>query len=113
MKKRTKQKTRLSPEEFKVARAALYDSYGGVKKKKFKPLAELPSYDADRGSSKYQSLISSAPAACGKRTMMSPEMLANETPEVQAEIIRKARRVQPLYNKGNAMYATDLELERK
>lgn len=111
MKKKPSAQKKMTAQQFKEARAALYESYGGVKKKKFKPLSDVGlHYDDDRGSKMYKSVISEKPAACVKNTVMSPENLAKESAEVRDAIIRKAQRVIPLYNKGNAMYATDLEL---
>lgn len=104
---KTPKKKKMSADEFQAARRALFDSYGGVRKKKFKELEPRLQYDVDRGSSQYKSLQTLAPAAHGRNTVMSPENLAKEAPEVRDEIIRKSQRLVPLFNKGPVQYLTD------
>lgn len=106
MAKKPKQK-KMSAEQFKAARQALYDSFGGVKKKQFKELSPRLQYETDRGSARYQSLQTLAPAVHGRNTVMSPENLAKESPEVREEIIRKSQRLVPLYSKGPVQFMTD------
>ncbi len=108
MSKKKKPSTKLSKAEFAAKRKALYDSYGGVKKKQFKELAPRLQHGREDN---YPSLIGTTPVTCGRSNMMEPTVLQKESPEVQAEILRKASRLMPLYNKGGVMYATDLEEE--
>lgn len=97
-------KTKLSKQEYEAQRKALYDSYGGVKKKQFKELAPRLQHGREDN---YPSLIGNAPVACGRTNMMEPMVLQKESPEVQAEILRKASRLVPQYNKGAVQYTPD------
>lgn len=97
----------MTEAEFKAARQALYDSYGGVKKRKFKELTPRLQYDESRSSKQYESLIGNSKAELGRSTVMSPENLAKESPEVREEIIRKSKRLVPLYSKGPVQFMTD------
>ncbi len=97
----------MTAEEFKAARQALYDSYGGVKKRKFQELKPCLKYNEDRGSKQYESLTGTSKAELGRSTVMSPENLAKESPEVREEIIRKSKRLVPLYSKGPVQFMTD------
>lgn len=103
----TKKKTKkqLAYEE---ARKALYASYGGVKKKKFKELG-AGSYEwKERSSGAYKSLESdSIPSVCGRTNMMEPMILQRESPEVQEAILNKASRLLPQYNKGAYQYTPE------
>lgn len=101
----------MSAADFEAQRKALYDSYGGVKKKQFKELA--PRLKHGRGTEEFQSLYGQGKAECGRTNMMEPMVLQKESPEVQAAILEKASRLVPLYNKGGVMYATDLEMSPK
>lgn len=102
MKKKTQKK--MSKEMYEAQRKALYDSYGGVKKKQFKDLApRLEHGHVDP----YKSLIGTGKAECGRTNMMEPMVLQKESPEVQAEILRKASRLVPQYNKGAVQYTPD------
>lgn len=97
----------MTKEEFNAARRALYDSYGGVKKRTFKDLSPRLQYDEERSSKKYESVIGNSKVELGKSTVMSPENLAKESPEVREEIIRKSKRLVPLYSKGPVQFMTD------
>lgn len=102
---------KMSAADFEAQRKALYDSYGGVKKKQFKELA--PRLEHGRSTEEFKSLYGQGKAECGRTNMMEPMVLQKESPEVQEAILRKASRLAPLYNKGGVMYATDLELSPK
>lgn len=99
-----KKQPKMSAAEFEAKRKALYDSYGGVKKKVFKPLAACLEHGRE---DKYPSVIGTGKAECGRLNMMSKENLAKETPEVRDEIIRKSKRLVPLYSKGPVQFMTD------
>lgn len=105
MAKSKKKPTKLSKEAFEAQRKALYDSYGGVKKKKFSELKPVLTHD--RGTEQYPSLYGQGKAECGRTNMMEPMMLQKESPEVQAEILRKASRLAPQYSKGAVQYTPD------
>lgn len=106
-KKQTKQK-KMTKQQFEDARKALYASYGGVKRRKFKDLS-LPDYEwKDRSSDSYKSLEGTGQANCGRTNMMEPTVLQKESPEIQKEIKNKASRLIPLYNKGPIQLATDV-----
>lgn len=104
MAKKTKAK-KMSAADFEAQRKALYDSYGGVKKKQFKELA--PRLEHGRGTDEFKSLYGQGKAECGRTNMMEPMILQKESPEVQAEILRKASRLVPQYNKGAVQYTPD------
>lgn len=95
----------MSTTEYEAKRKALYDSYGGVKKKVFKPLA--PRLEHNRGTDEYKSVVGTGLAECGRHNMMEPMVLQKESPEVQAEILRKASRIVPQFNKGACQYTPD------
>lgn len=98
---------KMKRDEFEAKRKALYDSYGGVKKRKFKPLT-LGAYEwKDRSSEAYKSLEGKGFTNCGRTNMMEPMILMKESPEVQEEILNKMSRLIPLYNKGPIQLATD------
>lgn len=105
MAKKSSKPKKLSAAEFEAQRKALYDSYGGVKKKKFKDLA--PRLQHDRSTDEYKSLYGQGKAECGRTNMMELMILQKESPEVQAEILRKASRLVPQYNKGAVQYTPD------
>ena len=94
--------------QYEAARSALYDSYGGVKPRKSKPL--VVDYYSDGSGDKYKSLTSSKPVVCGVTSIMDPHNLSKETPEIQSQIIKKASRVGPLFNKGGYQFGSDYEL---
>lgn len=96
---------KMSAADFEAQRKALYDSYGGVKKKQFKELA--PRLEHGRGTTEFKSLYGQGKAECGRTNMMEPMVLQKESPEVQAEILRKASRLVPQYNKGAVQYTPD------
>lgn len=96
---------KMSATAFEAQRKALYDSYGGVKKKQFKELA--PRLEHGRGTDEFKSLYGQGKAECGRTNMMEPMVLQKESPEVQAEILRKASRLVPQYNKGAVQYTPD------
>lgn len=99
-----KKQSKMSTAEFEAKRKALYDSYGGVKKKSFKPLVACLEHGRE---DKYPSVIGTGKAECGRNNMMEPMVLQKESPEVQAEILRKASRLVPQYNKGAVQYTPD------
>lgn len=99
-----KKQPKMSEQEYKAKRKALYDSYGGVKKKQFKELAPRLQHGREDN---YPSLIGTTPAACGRTNMMEPMVLQKESPEVREEILRKASRLVPQYNKGAVQYTPD------
>lgn len=103
--KKKKPEKKMSKADFAAQRKALYDSYGGVKKKVFKPLstAHLEHGREDN----YPSVIGTSKAECGRSNMMEPMVLQKESPEVQAEILRKASRLVPQYSKGAVQYTPD------
>lgn len=101
---------KMSKAAFAAARKALYDSYGPSKPKKSKPLSV--SYYSDGSREKYPSLETKGMITCSKTSVMSPEVLKNESEEVRAEILNKAKRISPIYNKGNYQYVTDLEMKK-
>lgn len=105
MTKKKKQSTKLSKADYEAQRKALYDSYGGVKKKKFGELKGVLTHD--RGTEQYPSLYGQGKAECGRTNMMEPTVLQKESPEVQAEILRKASRLVPQYSKGAVQYTPD------
>lgn len=105
MAKSKKKSTKLSKADYEAQRKALYDSYGGVKKKKFGELKGVLQHD--RGTEQYPSLYGQGKAVCGRTNMMEPSVLQKESPEVQAEILRKASRLVPQYNKGAVQYTPD------
>lgn len=100
-----KKTTKLSKADFEAQRKKLYDSYGGVKKKVFKELKPVLTHD--RGTEEFPSLYGQGKAECGRTNMMEPMVLQKESPEVQAEILRKASRLVPQYNKGAVQYTPD------
>lgn len=100
-----KKPKRLTAAEFDAKRKALFDSYGGVKKKQFKQLQ--PVLEHNRGTDQYKSLFGTGAANCGKNNIMSLENLAKESPEVRDEIVRKSMRLVPLYSKGPVQFMTD------
>ena len=95
----------MSAEAFEAQRKALYDSYGGVKKKQFKELA--PRFEHGRGTDEFKSLYGQGAAVCGRTNMMEPMVLQKESPEVQEAILRKASRIVPQFNKGACQYTPD------
>lgn len=102
--KKTKKGRKLQ-ENYAAARKALYDSYGGVTKKKFK---DLDASHLNHGrQEEYKSIQSADPAVCGRTNMMEPMVLRQESEEVQAAILRKASRLVPQYNKGAVQYTPD------
>ncbi|MNR09247.1 hypothetical protein D3C85_1254420 [compost metagenome] len=105
MAKKSSKAKKLSKEQFDAQRKAMFDSYGGVKKKQFKELA--PRLEHGRGTSEFKSLYGQGKAECGRTNMMEPMVLQKESPEVQAEILRKASRLVPQYNKGAVQYTPD------
>lgn len=108
MKKKHSKEKKMTKQQFEDARKALYASYGGVKRRKFKDLT-LPAYEwKDRSSDSYRSLEGTGQANCGRTNMMEPMVLQKESPEVQEAILNKASRLIPLYNKGPIQLATDV-----
>ena len=105
MAKKKKQSTKLSKADYDAQRKALYDSYGGVKKKKFSDLKPILTHE--RGIDHIPSLYGQGKAECGRTNMMEPMVLQRESPEVQAEILRKASRLVPQYNKGAVQSTPD------
>jgi len=105
MAKKSSKAKKMSATDFEAQRKALYDSYGGVKKKQFKELA--PRLEHGRGTTEFKSLYGQGKAECGRTNMMEPMILQKESPEVQAEILRKASRLVPQYNKGAVQYTPD------
>ena len=105
MAKKKKQSTKLSKVDYEAQRRALYDSYGGVKKKAFRDLKPVLTHD--RGIDDIPSLYGQGKAECGRTNMMEPMVLQKESPEVQAEILRKASRIVPQFNKGACQYTPD------
>ena len=105
MAKKKKSEKKMSKVEFDAKRKALYDSYGGVKKKAFKSLSTA---HLEHGrEDKYPSVIGTGKAECGRNNMMELMVLQKESPEVQAEILRKASRIVPQFNKGACQYTPD------
>lgn len=102
-----KKPKKLSKAEFADARKALYDSYGGVKRRKFKELKATSYAGEELAGKHYPSLVTNSKAECGRTNMMEPMILQREAPEVQEAIRQKAMRIVPQYNKGNAMYTPD------
>lgn len=102
--KKKKPEKKMSTAEYEAKRKALFDSYGGVKKKAFKPLAARLEHGRE---DKYPSVIGTGKAECGRNNMMELMVLQKESPEVQAEILRKASRLVPQYNKGAVQYTPD------
>lgn len=98
---------KLSKSEFASARKALYDSYGGVKRRKFKELKATSYAGEELAGKQYPSLVTNSKAECGRTNMMEPMILQRETPEVQAAILRKASRLVPQFNKGAVQYTPD------
>lgn len=98
---------KMKKDEYEAKRKALYDSYGGVKKRKFKDL-KLGAYEwKDRSSDAYKSLEGKGLANCGRTNMMEPMILMKESPEVQEAILNKASRLIPQYNKGAVQYTPE------
>lgn len=106
--KKKRDPNKLTKEQFKAARKSMFESFGGVQKKAaFKELSPRLKYDEDRGSGAYESLFTLAPSVHGRNNIMSPENLAKESLEVRDEIIRKSKRLVPLYSKGPVQFMTD------
>jgi hypothetical protein len=63
---------------------------------------EIPKWEPDPNYPKTSDKI---PGACGKRDIMT--RLKDEPESVQQEILRKARRTAPAYNKGGYQYITE------
>lgn len=98
---------KMSRKAYEAARQALYASYGPSKPKKSKQLTV--NYYSDGSREKYPSLDSGRPVVCGKNSVMDPANLKKESPEVRAEILAKASRIVPLYNKGAVQYNPELD----
>lgn len=73
MAKKSSKVKKMSAAAFEAQRKALYDSYGGVKKKQFKELA--PRLEHGRGTDEFKSLYGQGKAECGRTNMMEPMIL--------------------------------------
>lgn len=81
-----------------------------IKAKKIKDTSWKSKYSdslkVDRSSTQYESAgMSGTASSCANRSIMAN--LHKESDEVREEILRKASRTAPLYNKGGYQYITD------
>lgn len=97
----------MSKSSFDAARKAMHDSFGPARQKRQKNLNV--NYYNDGSRDRYPSLQSTAPAVCGRNSMMERSVLDQESEEVRAEILAKASRIVPLYNKGAVHYNGELD----
>lgn len=53
------------------------------------------------------SLVTTGKVACSSNSVMDPMNLQKESPETQAAIIAKSKRLAPAYNKGAVQYLSE------